>query len=378
MNQISVSAREEPVLPRFPGLAALQQRIESVARVERTTLIFGPTGAGKEVVARTLHQKSRRRTNPFVAVHCAALPDTLVEAELFGHSRGAFTGAVQNRGGLIGSAHDGTLFLDEIDSMSLASQAKLLRFVESGEYRAIGSDHVKRSDAWILAATNQNLRDRVREGTFREDLLYRLEVVRIDVPALAKRQSDITLLADHFLAKVGCQEKRFSAAARAALEAHDWPGNVRELKHRIESAALLTDGEVIEVETLGFSPAIVCRSSHRAGQGGSPDAQPRGGRHGAGADQDGATAESLFPDAASAARQSDPSDATTESLDRGLWRLVQERSLTLFEATATCERLLVNAALRAEGNNRTRAAGRLGINVRTIYKKMSGREPEER
>jgi two-component system, NtrC family, nitrogen regulation response regulator GlnG len=350
MDQLSEPRRDEPPLELYPGLASLQQRISSVARVQRTTLIFGPTGAGKEVVARTLHGHSSRRDSPFVAVHCAALPDTLVETELFGHSRGAFTGAVQTRGGLIRSAHHGTLFLDEIDSMSLASQAKLLRFVESGEYRAIGSDRLERSDAWILAATNQNLRARVREGTFREDLLYRLEVVRIDVPALAKRRSDIALLAGHFLAQVGCQGKHFSPAAQQALEGHDWPGNVRELKHRIESAALLTDGEVIEVETLGFAPGVVVRGACSAPS-----------------DDSSAAAAATGPD--------QPQESATAALDRGLWRLMQERSLTLSEATATCERLLVNAALRAEGNNRTRAAGRLGINVRTIYKKMSGRDP---
>jgi DNA-binding NtrC family response regulator len=331
-NQRARRPEEPPSQPYF-GLGSLAERIPAIARVERTTLIFGPTGAGKEVVARSLHRQSARRVNPFVAIHCAALPDNLVEAELFGHSRGAFTGAVHERGGLIRSADHGTLFLDEIDSMSLAAQAKLLRFVDSGEYRSVGSDRLEHSDAWILAATNQNLRARVRAGTFREDLLYRLEVVRIDVPALAERRCDVMVLAEHFIGQLGGPAKRLSARARRALEGHDWPGNVRELKHRVESAALLTEGEVIELEALGFGAGV-------PGQAGpSAEANPQ---------------------------------ALATALEQGLWNLVQERHLTLSEATATCERMLVDAALRSENNNRTRAAGRLGINVRTIYKKMSG------
>jgi DNA-binding NtrC family response regulator len=340
---------EEPPSQTYFGLGSLAQRIPAIARVERTTLIFGPTGAGKEVVARSLHRHSARRVNPFVAIHCAALPDSLVEAELFGHSRGAFTGAVQSRPGLIRSADHGTLFLDEIDSMSLATQAKLLRFVDSGEYRSVGSDRLEHSDAWILAATNQNLRARVRAGAFREDLLYRLEVVRIDVPALSERRCDVMVLAEHFIGQLGGPAKRLSARARTALEGHDWPGNVRELKHRVESAALLTEGEVIEVEALGFAAGASAAAPDARGPHGAGLSAPRGSS----------------PDA-------NPQELATAALEQGLWRLVQERHLTLSEATATCERMLVDAALRSENNNRTRAAGRLGINVRTIYKKMSG------
>src|SRR5215468_5350171 len=156
----------------------LRSRIPQVARVARTTLICGPTGSGKDLIARMLHDHSERRGRPFVIVHCAALPDTLVEAEMFGHARGAFTGATQARPGLIRTASHGTLFLDEVDSLPLSAQAKLLRFLETGEYRAVGADRVEHSDAWVIAATNQDLNDCVRAGSFRADLMFRLAVVR--------------------------------------------------------------------------------------------------------------------------------------------------------------------------------------------------------
>ncbi len=313
-------------------MLSVANRIPAIARVQRTTLICGPTGSGKDVVARLLHEASLRRERAFIVVHCAALPDSLVEAELFGHSRGAFTGAVQNRGGLIRGASQGTLFLDEIDSLTLGAQAKLLRFLESGEYRAVGTDRVERSDAWVVAATNQDLRARVRVGAFREDLLYRLEVVKIELPPLSDRRGDVMVLARHFLSRLGLETKHFSPAASAALEEHDWPGNVRELKHRVESAALLTDGDTVEPDALGLSMTAV------------PDVA---------ADRDDARPVTELP-----------------PLEEELWKLIRDRGLTLLQATAQCERLLVHAALRAEGNNRTRAASRLGINVRTIYKKI--------
>jgi DNA-binding NtrC family response regulator len=301
-------------------MVAIERRLDAVARAERTTLISGPTGSGKDVVAQNLHARSKRRDAPFVAVHCAALPDNLVEAELFGHAKGAFTGAFQARSGLVRSAERGTLFLDEIDSLSLGAQAKLLRFLETGEFRAVGADHSERSDSWVIAATNQDLRARVRDRTFREDLLYRLEVVRIEVPPLACRADDIAQLAAFFLQEVGCGHKRFTSGAERALLSYGWPGNVRELRHRVESAALLHDGDEIDEAALVLPPAVV---------------------------------------------------PVEESIRQRLWRMVEERGLTLAQATEICEEMLVAAALEAERNNRTRAAARLGINVRTIYKKLN-------
>jgi DNA-binding NtrC family response regulator len=273
-----------------------------------------------------LHARSRRCREPFVVVHCAALPDNLLEAELFGHAKGAFTGAFQARAGLVRSAERGVLFLDEIDSLSLGAQAKLLRFLETGEFRAVGADQTEKSDTWVIVATNQDLRHCVQSRLFREDLLYRLEVVRIDVPPLCQRREDIMALATHFLGEVGCQHKRFTPAAYRRIETHDWPGNVRELRHRVESAALLSDTMEIGEEDLGL-PSVV---------------EP----------------------AAAAATGSERTVQAT------LWRMLEERGMTLAQATAACEEMLVSAALEAELNNRTRAAARLGIHVRTIYKKL--------
>jgi DNA-binding NtrC family response regulator len=334
---VATTGEAVAVVGTSPPIVAMHRRLDAIARAERTTLITGPTGAGKDVVARALHGRSRRSTEPFVVVQCAALPDNLVEAELFGHCRGAFTGAVQARDGLVRTAEQGTLFLDEVDSLSLGAQAKLLRFLETGEFRPVGADRTERSGSWVVAATNQDLHGRVRHGQFREDLLYRLEVVRIAIPPLRERRPDILVLAEHFLAELGQGHKRLSPAARAALEQHGWPGNVRELRHRIEAAALLGEGDLIEVSDLGL--------------GGDPgDGGERGGEG------------DLPPLVADL--------AAVVGLEGELWRLVNDRGMSLAQATAACEAMLVRAALRAEGDNRTRAAARLGINVRTIYKKL--------
>jgi DNA-binding NtrC family response regulator len=316
-------------------MAGIERRLDAIARAERTTLISGPTGSGKDVVAHSLHERSRRSSAPLIVVHCAALPDNLIEAELFGHAKGAFTGAYQARSGLVRSAEHGSLFLDEIDSLSLGAQAKLLRFLETGEFRAVGADHAERSDAWVIAATNQELRARVRDRTFREDLLYRLEVVRIDVPALAHRPDDIAILADHFLRSVGCGHKRFTPAAERRMRGYDWPGNVRELRHRVESAALLYEDDDIDEAALGLPSQPATESN--------PEADAQLDAHG---------------------------EASMDSLRARLWRMVEETGMTLAQATLACEDMLVAAALQAESNNRTRAAARLGINVRTIYKKL--------
>ena len=316
-----------------PGFVAFKARLAAVARAQRTTTIVGPTGSGKELVARLLHAQSGRVCRPYVTVHCGALPENLFEAELFGHCRGAFTGATQDRQGLIRSASQGTLFLDEVDSLTPGAQAKLLRFLETGEYRAVGNDHVEHSDAWVIAATNQDLHDRVRQGAFRPDLLYRLEVVHVDVPALASRGEDVLLLADHFLHEME-PGRSFSPAARRAMLAYDWPGNVRELKHRVEAAALFTDGP-IEPSARGLQFV------------GPAEVAP-----------------------AAPARLEAPGES--EALEKALWTLIEKGGYNMNDAIGYCERLLIQAALRAKNNNRTRAAERLGIHVRTIYKKLSG------
>jgi DNA-binding NtrC family response regulator len=319
---------------RSPQLKILRERIPFVARAQRTTLISGPTGSGKDVIARTLHGESPRRSQPYVTVHCAALPETLVEAEMFGHSRGAFTGATQKRDGLIRTASHGTLFLDEIDSLPSSAQAKLLRFLETGEYRAVGSDQVEQSDAWVITATNQDLEDRVRRGLFRADLMFRLAVVTLDMPPLAKRPEDILELAEHFLRLFTQGSKSFAEEARRALLAYEWPGNVRELRHRVEAAAIFTESPVIDSIALNLG----------------------GARRG--------------PDPVNVDPPLSP-DVETSALARELWRLVDRDRLSLAEAMDRCERVLLEAALHAEGENRTRAANRLGIHVRTMFKKLS-------
>jgi DNA-binding NtrC family response regulator len=317
-------------LGHSPSVVALKQRLQAVARAQRTTTIVGPTGSGKELVARQLHQCSPRAARPYVTVHCAALPENLVEAELFGHCRGAFTGATQDRSGLIRSAAQGTLFLDEIDSLALPAQAKLLRFLETGEFRSVGSDRTERSDAWVIAATNRDLHERAREGLFRADLVYRLEVVRLDVPSLRSRGADITLLAEHFLSEIA-PGRSFTASARVAMQAYAWPGNVRELKHCIESAALFNSDGPLDDKAL----ALPCPATLVPPAPAVPDAAVR----------------------------------DNEALERELWTLI-EGGYNLNGAIGLCERLLIQAALRSKSNNRTRAAERLGIHVRTIYKKL--------
>ncbi len=339
-----LARRSSPVLlGQNAGFLALTGRLEAVARVQRTTLILGPTGSGKDVVARYLHAHSERRSQPFVPVQCSSLPDTLAEAELFGHTRGAFTGATQSRPGLVRSARQGTLFLDEIDSLTAAAQAKLLRFLETGEFRALGQDAVEYSDSWVIAASNQDLRQRVAEGRFRQDLLYRLEVVKLEVPPLRQRGDDVLVLARHFLGEMdGAIPKRFSEGAERALLSHDWPGNIRELRHRVETAALFTEEEIIEAAALGLPGPSEAYYPH-------------------------------FDPAAMGLRAPDPdrSRLPEESpLDRELWSLVEGSGLSLDQALGLCEKSLLQAALRASGNNRTRAARRLGINVRTLYKKL--------
>jgi DNA-binding NtrC family response regulator len=228
-----------------PCMLEVSRRIRLVAPRMTPVLIEGPTGSGKELVAEALHRLSNRSRKPFVAINCAAIPEALLEAELFGHARGAFTGAVQGRIGRIESADGGTLFLDEIGEMPLALQSKLLRFVESSELQRVGENETIKVDVRIVAATHRPLSDHAKSGTFRADLYYRLAVFLIRTPSLMEHAQDLTLLVDHFVEKMGREEpvKRVDQGAMAKLAGHDWPGNVRELEHVLERAAILAGDE---------------------------------------------------------------------------------------------------------------------------------------
>jgi transcriptional regulator with GAF, ATPase, and Fis domain len=221
----------------------VSRRIRLVAPHATPVLIQGPSGTGKELVARAVHRLSPRSARPFVALNCAAIPESLLEAELFGHTRGAFTGAVQGRAGRIEAAHGGTLFLDEIGEMPLAFQAKLLRFVESGELQRVGENELIKADVRIVAATHRSLGQMAAEGAFRADLYYRLSVFLIRTPALAGREADLLALTRHFLERMSRRSpaKSLSAEALRRLAAHPWPGNVRELEHVLERAWILAE-----------------------------------------------------------------------------------------------------------------------------------------
>ncbi len=224
-----------------PSMLEVSRRVRLVAPRSTPVLIEGPTGSGKELVAQALHRLSPRARKSFVAINCAAIPEALLEAELFGHTRGAFTGATHGRTGRIEAADGGTLFLDEIGEMPLALQAKLLRFVECGELQRVGDNESVRVDVRIIAATHQHLAKNASEGNFRPDLYYRLAVFLVRTPSLAERGEDLPLLIQHFLDKMGRTEpvKRIDSAAVVRLAAHGWPGNVRELEHVLERASIL-------------------------------------------------------------------------------------------------------------------------------------------
>jgi transcriptional regulator with GAF, ATPase, and Fis domain len=250
------AVQREPMLPEMVGasesMRELARLIRLVAPRSTTVLIEGETGTGKEVVARAVHRLSERAGKPFAVLNCAAIPETLLEAELFGHTRGAFTGAVQSRTGRIEAAHGGTLFLDEIGEMPMALQAKMLRFLECGELQRVGDNETMRVDVRVIAATHQPLEKLATsvgaERTFRLDLYHRLAVFPVEVPALRERMEDLDLLAEHFLEQMGQEmpRKRLTVEAMAKLHEYSWPGNVRELMHVLERGAILA-GDRMEI-----------------------------------------------------------------------------------------------------------------------------------
>ena len=253
-RQLSEAAAGPEILGRSPAISAMREIIATVAPTEATVLITGESGTGKELVARAVHGASARAGKPLVTVNCAALAETLLESELFGHERGAFTGADRRREGRFLQADGGTLFLDEIGEMPLSLQAKLLRALQQGEVQRVGSDSPITVDVRVIAATNRNLQQMVNDGEFREDLLYRINTIHLELPALRQRKSDIVPLAERFLRQYGDLYNkvnlRFSEEAEKKLTSFPWYGNIRELQHAIEKAVILSDGGMISAEDI--------------------------------------------------------------------------------------------------------------------------------
>ena len=304
-----------------PSFRRMLTLVEQVADSSATILIQGESGAGKELVARAIHERSGRRAGPFVAVNCAALPETLLESELFGYEKGAFTGAAGRKEGRFELANGGTLFLDEVADLSLVTQPKILRVLQEGEFERLGATRSIQVDVRILAATNQDLVDMVKDKRFREDLYYRLNVITVRVPPLRERHEDIRVLAQHYLrvyaAKNGRKLEGFSNEALERLESYAWPGNVRELENLIERTVLLARKDRIDAEDLPEEVAGVKRP---------------------------------------------PRDAILELVGTPL---------------ADIEQRLLDETLRITGGNKTQAAKLLGIDVRTVARKLERREDDQ-
>jgi len=254
--------RDYPVGGMIGQCAAMQEvaaRIRKAAPTDATVLIQGESGTGKELVARALHELSTRRDAPIIAVNCAAIPDNLIESELFGHEKGAFTGAVATHRGLVEVADGGTLFLDEIGELPAAAQARLLRVLQEGEIRRVGSPHARKVNIRLIAATHRNLQQRVSDGEFRADLYFRLRVMEINLPPLRERGDDLPALAEFLLAKACTRLNRaplgFAPETLAAIRAYAWPGNVRELENAIERAVILCEGSTITPDLLAIDSA---------------------------------------------------------------------------------------------------------------------------
>jgi DNA-binding NtrC family response regulator len=269
LQQLSYESPRYRLVGSSPAIRKVVALIEKVAATDATVLVRGASGTGKELVARALHTNSPRRTRPLVTINCAALQENLLESELFGHEKGAFTGAVAAKPGLVEVAEGGTLFIDEIGEMAPGLQAKLLRVLEDGHYRRVGGTREMNADVRVVAATNRDLAEEIKNGRFREDLFYRLNVVSIYLPPLRERRSDIPELIEHFLTSrpIGPLRSRVDAEAMKALRAYSWPGNVRELANVLERAQILAENHLITPEDL---PENILVSAASPGQSGDP------------------------------------------------------------------------------------------------------------
>ncbi|HOJ13684.1 MAG TPA: sigma-54 dependent transcriptional regulator, partial [Deltaproteobacteria bacterium] len=246
--------KDDEIIGNSPAILRLKEQIDRVAPTDAWVLILGENGTGKELVARRIHKKSRRSSYPFVEVNCAAIPEELIESELFGHEKGAFTGATERKRGKFDLANNGTLFLDEIGDMSMATQAKILRILQEQRFERVGGSQTIQVDVRVLTATNKNLEQEIAEGRFRQDLYYRLNVIPLYVPRLVERREDIPLLVEHFIhlftQDKGNRRKTITEGAVEKLMQHDWPGNVRELKNIIERLVIMTPGDTITADDI--------------------------------------------------------------------------------------------------------------------------------
>ncbi|MFH1146340.1 MAG: sigma-54 dependent transcriptional regulator [Pseudomonadota bacterium] len=242
------------IIGSSPAMQQLYEKINQVSKTSATIMITGESGSGKELVARAIHSQSLRGAYGFIPVNCSALPESLIESELFGHLRGAFTGAIREHKGLIEEAHKGTLFVDEVGDMSPLIQIKLLRILQEGELKKVGDSRITKVDVRIISATHQDLSKMIKQGHFREDLYYRLNVIHIHLPPLRERKEDIPLLAHHFLAKYNSINNKtisdYSPGALAALRSYHWPGNIRQLENVVERAVILCSHEIIDTKDL--------------------------------------------------------------------------------------------------------------------------------
>jgi two-component system response regulator AtoC len=332
--------------------------IERVADTDATVLVLGESGTGKELVARALHFNSRRQTGPFIPINCSALPENLLESELFGHRKGAFTGAINDKNGLFHDADGGTIFLDEIGTMPAQLQSRLLRVLQEKEVRRVGDNTPTYVDVRVLAATNENLESLVKEGKFREDLYYRLNVVAINLPPLRDRKDDIPMLVSHFLKdkvhpRTG-QAFRMSQRAQDALIAHHWPGNVREFQNAIERGCVLSDSALIRARDL---PPVVAAKA----QGNDADeerqlaeiAEPVGNAP-------------VVPGAAVATANSPGGGAARSSIP------LPQGAVSLKKFARDQELAYLNHVLTLCGQDKEEAARRLEISLATLYRKLAG------
>ena len=355
-----------------PAMTALKERLLHVAPTPSTVLIIGDSGTGKELLARAIHDESPRAGRPFLPINCAAIPRDILESELFGHERGAFTGAVGRKPGKFEVANGGTLFLDEIGEMPLGMQSKLLRVLEEKSFMRVGGVEEITVDVRIVAATNADLTRLVENGAFRPDLYYRLKVVTLDVPPLNQRPEDIPTLVQHFLERLGEEHHRqdlsLSAAVMAILQQQPWPGNVRELRNMLESMVVMSSGSALDLADLPAEYGGGEPGSGTAGGTGVPFAVPAapGGAGAGGAVSPSAAGGTVSPPVAgtgSPAADADPGPAQAPAGDSVL---TYEAGLPMAEL----EKRHILKTLEDQGNNRTRAARVLGIGRRTLQRKL--------